>query len=74
LIYGLAAFLVTSAWTSRNLKSALVALAVIFLYGGIVWGLLPGTPGVSWEGHLCGAIAGFLVARMARAQGRARLP
>jgi membrane associated rhomboid family serine protease len=74
LIYGLAAFLVTSAWTSRNVKSALVALAVIFFYGGIVWGLLPGTPGVSWEGHLCGAIAGFLVARVTRAPGRARLP
>jgi membrane associated rhomboid family serine protease len=64
LIYGLAAYLVTAAWTTRDLRSALVAIIVVFFYGSIVWGLLPTKPGVSWEGHLSGAIAGFLVARM----------
>jgi membrane associated rhomboid family serine protease len=28
-----------------------------------VFGLMPNDPRVSWEGHLSGAIAGFLVAR-----------
>jgi membrane associated rhomboid family serine protease len=28
------------------------------LYGSILWGVLPGQPGVSWEAHLFGAIAG----------------
>ncbi len=64
LIYGLAAFLVTEAWVKRDLKSALVALLVIVLYGGIVWGLLPTRQGVSWEGHLCGVAAGILVAKI----------
>ena len=62
LIYGLAAYLVTIACFQRDLKSALAALAVIFLYGGIMWGLLPIRQGVSWEGHLAGAVAGVLVA------------
>jgi len=62
LIYGLAAFLVTTAWIRRDLKSGLAAVLVIFLYGGIAWGLLPGRPGVSWEGHLAGAVAGVIVA------------
>jgi membrane associated rhomboid family serine protease len=62
LIYGLAAFLVATAWFKRDLKSALAALVVIVLYGSIVWGLLPSRAGVSWEGHLSGAVAGILVA------------
>jgi membrane associated rhomboid family serine protease len=66
LIYALAVFLVATAWFQRNLKSALAAIVVVFLYGGIVWGLLPGRHGVSWEGHLAGAIAGVLVALPSR--------
>jgi membrane associated rhomboid family serine protease len=61
LIYGLAAFLVTAAWLQRDLKSAVAALVVIFLYGGIAWGLLPNRQGVSWEGHVAGAVAGVIV-------------
>jgi membrane associated rhomboid family serine protease len=64
LIYGLAAFLIAMGWLHQDAKSALAALLVIFLYGGIVWGLLPSRPGVSWEGHLCGALAGILVANL----------
>ena len=62
LIYGLAAFLVTTAWFQRDLKSAVAAIVVLFFYGSIVWGLLPTRQGVSWEGHIAGAVAGVLVA------------
>jgi membrane associated rhomboid family serine protease len=62
LIYGLAAFLLTTAWFQRDLKSAAAALVVIVLYGGIAWGLLPTRQGVSWEGHLAGAVSGVLIA------------
>lgn len=66
LIYGLAAFLVVAAWQSRDLRLALIAFLVIFFYGGIVWGLLPTQRGVSWEGHVCGLIAGVMVAKLAK--------
>jgi len=62
LIYGLATFLITAALRGRDFFSAFIAFLVIVLYGGMVWGLLPVHPGVSWEGHLCGAIAGIVVA------------
>jgi membrane associated rhomboid family serine protease len=62
LIYGLAAYLLATAWFQRDLKSAVAAVVVIVLYGSIVWGLLPTRPGVSWEGHLAGAIAGVFIA------------
>ncbi|MEP3686880.1 MAG: rhomboid family intramembrane serine protease, partial [Sulfitobacter dubius] len=38
------------------------ALVVGVLYGSILWGVLPGQPGVSWEAHLFGAIAGAVAA------------
>ena len=40
----------------------LVGVAVFLLYGGILLGALPGTPGVSWQGHLFGAVGGVLAA------------
>jgi membrane associated rhomboid family serine protease len=35
---------------------------VLFIYGSVLLGALPGTFGVSWQGHLCGGIAGVLAA------------
>ena len=39
-----------------------MALIVIFLYGGLIWGVLPVEKGVSWESHLFGAIVGLVSA------------
>jgi len=73
LIYGLAAFLLTTAWLRRDFKSAVAALVMIFLYGSIAWGLLPNRLGVSWEGHLAGAVAGILVGMYGTARRRRRV-
>ncbi len=38
---------------------------MLFVYGGVLWGAVPELDrcgGVSWQGHLCGAIAGVLAA------------
>ena len=51
LIYGLAAFLFTSGVIRNNRLLLRVSLAVAFLYGGIVWWMLPIDDHVSWEGH-----------------------
>ena len=47
-----------------TLSASHIALGVIllFLYGGILWGVLPGQPGVSWQGHLFGAVGGLWAA------------
>ena len=64
LIYGLVAFLIISGLLERRIIPLIVSFAVGILYGGtLIWGVLPGTDfQVSWDGHLCSAIAGGLVA------------
>ena len=46
-----------------------VSLAVAFLYGGIVWWMLPIDDHVSWEGHLSGAVVGTVLAIAYKRQG-----
>lgn len=62
VVYGLVSFL---AWTGifrRNLKSIILALVILVMYGGYFHGIVPTKEGVSWESHLCGAIAGIFTA------------
>jgi membrane associated rhomboid family serine protease len=66
LVFGYFGYLVARGWYERRLGSILIAIIVIFLYGGLIVGVLP-TPGfVSWEAHLFGLIAGVLAARAGR--------
>lgn len=62
LIYALAVYLIAAGYYERKLKSAIVAILVVVLYGTLFWGMLPTATGVSWEGHLMGAIAGGIFA------------
>ncbi|MBQ1731766.1 MAG: rhomboid family intramembrane serine protease, partial [Bacteroidales bacterium] len=39
-----------------------LSLIVVFLYGSMVWGLYPQNTGISWEGHLAGAVTGLVCA------------
>ena len=63
IIFGLASFLIASGFHLRNWRAILVGILVFVLYGGIFYGIIPRADHVSWEGHLCGAIAGILAAR-----------
>lgn len=60
LIYGLAFFIFFSGVFRKDIRSIALALIVVMFYGGIIWGLLPIQEGVSWEGHLGGALMGIL--------------
>ncbi len=62
VIYGLVAFIAWNGLFRRNLKAIALALVVVFYYGGMFLGILPGQPGISWEGHLFGALAGIFTA------------
>jgi len=62
IIYGLAAFMFFSGVFRKNTQLLAFSLLITFLYGSMVWGIFPETvkPNVSWEGHLSGAIVGFI--------------
>ena len=63
VIFGYLGFLLSRGFFERNLPSIVLSLVVGFVYGGLIWGVLPGQPGVSWEGHLFGFIGGVVAAR-----------
>jgi membrane associated rhomboid family serine protease len=69
IIYALASFLLVSGIVRKNPKLSAVSMVVIFLYGSMIWGLLPTKESISWEGHLAGFIAGILVAVFYRNEG-----
>lgn len=69
LIYALATFLFFSGIFRRHLQLMAASAIVVFLYGGIMWGVFPVKAEISWEGHLFGAIAGVLVAFNYRSEG-----
>ncbi len=63
LVFGLIGFLVCAGFFEKRLLSALIAIGVAITYGStLFFGVLPIQRGVSWEGHLFGAIAGGLIA------------
>ena len=67
LVFGYFGYLVAWGWYERSVLSILVALVVIVVFGwGIISGLSPTAKFVSWEGHLCGLIAGVVAARLTR--------
>lgn len=63
LIYGLIAYLIVVGFREKHPVSLVIALLVGFLYGGtLLWGVLPISQTISWDGHLFGAVAGGILA------------
>lgn len=72
LIYAEAAFIFFSGFARRYYRLMALSGLVVFLYGSMVWYVLPIKPGISWEGHLFGAVAGAILAFYYRDRGPQR--
>ncbi len=64
LIFGYLGFLLLRGYFQRNFISIFLSVLVTFLYGGLVFGVLPAGPGISWQGHLFGFLGGILAAKL----------
>lgn len=61
-VFGLWSLVIALAWFDRSPRNIAIALAVVFFYGGMVFGILPTQGYVSFESHLFGALAGVFTA------------
>lgn len=71
-IFGLWAWQISLALFARSFANVLVALLVVFAYGGLAFGLLPVQPGVSFESHIAGAVAGVAFAFLSASSSRSQ--
>lgn len=73
LVYGFASFLFFSGIIRRYFRLVALSLLIVFLYGSMVWGMLPEMyKNVSWESHMLGFVSGILLAVWFRNEGPQR--
>ncbi|NUR06287.1 MAG: rhomboid family intramembrane serine protease [Nocardioidaceae bacterium] len=62
LAFGWLTYLLLRGLFSFRVRQVLIGVALFLVYGTVLLGVLPGQPGISWQGHLFGAIGGGLAA------------
>ena len=74
IVFGWLAFLLARGIFNRNVWQILVGVVLFLVWGGMFWGVLPGASGISWQGHLFGALGGVLAAFLAAKADAPRKP
>jgi len=69
IVYLLFSFVFFSGVIKKHYRLVAMSLVTIFLYGGMIWYVLPIKEGMSWEGHLSGFIIGFILSIILRNKG-----
>lgn len=62
LVFGWLAYLLVRGLFNRNIAQVLLGVVLLVVYGTALWGILPGNNGISWQGHMFGAVGGVLAA------------
>lgn len=62
VIFGYLTYLLVRGFYSKKIGQILLAIIVFAIYGTVLFGVIPGTAGVSWQAHLGGAVGGVVAA------------
>jgi membrane associated rhomboid family serine protease len=62
VIFGWLVFLLARGFFARSARQIGLAVVLVAVWGSVLFGVLPGQPGISWQAHLFGALAGLLAA------------
>lgn len=62
MVYSLASFVFFAGVFCSHTRLIALSLFVVFMYGGIFWGIFPTLPEISWEAHLSGFVLGLILA------------
>ena len=72
MVYALFGFLFISGFLRKYIPLVALSFLVAFLYGSLIWGILPWDKSISWEGHFWGLLIGLVLAVVYRKQGPQR--
>jgi membrane associated rhomboid family serine protease len=64
VVFGFSTYLITRGWFNRRAGQVAIGLIVVAVWGGVLLGGLQPHEGISWQGHLFGAIGGVVAARV----------
>ncbi|MTD57481.1 rhomboid family intramembrane serine protease [Amycolatopsis pithecellobii] len=73
LAFGWLAYLLVRGIFNKAFGQLVLAAVLLLIWGGTLWGLLPGNPGISWQAHLFGALGGIIAAWLAARADRAKV-
>ncbi|NKY35136.1 rhomboid family intramembrane serine protease [Nocardia speluncae] len=60
LVFGWLTYLICRGWFARRIGQIVLGVVILVFYGSLLWGVLPGQDGISWQGHLFGAMGGLI--------------
>jgi membrane associated rhomboid family serine protease len=69
IVYLLFSFVFFSGIIKKHYRLVALSFIIIFLYGSMIWYVLPIKDGISWEGHLSGFLVGLYFAIRYRNKG-----
>jgi membrane associated rhomboid family serine protease len=72
VLFGWLMFLLFRGFFAVSVKQILLAVVLFLLWGGVLLGVLPGQPGISWQAHLFGALGGVAAAWLVSGSDRPR--
>ena len=64
VVFGFATYLIARGWFNRRTSQIAIGLVIVVIWGGVLVGVLQPRDGISWQGHLFGAIGGVVAARV----------